>query len=215
MMTFLRKHWFDIGGFLSIITLLFVYTNYKTFSNYQVLMWFSLVSLFFHQLEEYRIVGTFPGMINSNLFKSAIPDRYPLNTNTAFYINVTVGWGFYLLAALLSEKAVWLGMATILISFGNIIAHTFLFNIKGKTYYNAGMITSWLLFAPCIYFFIKISYSENLITINDLFIGISLGIVLNVIGVLKMIIWLADKKTTYIFEQRNLLAKDRNVNIGN
>jgi hypothetical protein len=59
MMPFLRKHWFDLGGFLSIITLVFLYINYKTFSNYQVLMWISLVSLFFHQLEEYRIVGTF------------------------------------------------------------------------------------------------------------------------------------------------------------
>jgi hypothetical protein len=215
MMTFLRKHWFDIGGFLSIITLVFLYTNYKPFSNYQLLMWLSLVSLFFHQLEEYRIVGTFPGMINSNLFKSKMPDRYPLNTNTAFYINVIVGWGFYLLAALLSEKAIWLGIATILISFGNIIAHTFLFNIKGKTYYNAGMITSWLFFVPCIYFFIKISCIEHLITLTDLFIGIPLGIVLNVIGVLKMITWLSDIKTPYIFEQRNLLPKDRNAKIGN
>ncbi|WP_299255555.1 HXXEE domain-containing protein [uncultured Cytophaga sp.] len=211
-MDVLRKHWYDLGGLLSISVLVFVYVNLNTLSSYQLLMWLSLTSLFFHQLEEYRIVGTFPGMINTAVFNSPIPDRYPLNTNTALYINMGVGWLCYLLAALLAKKAIWLGIATILISLGNIIAHTFLFNIKGKTYFNAGMITCWLFFAPCIYFFIKITYSENLITVTDYLIGIPLGIFLNIVGVLKMITWLADKNTPYAFEKRNLLLKDRDIN---
>src|SRR5690606_22705690 len=117
----------------------FVYISYPELSRYQLLMWLSLVSLFFHQMEEYRIVGTFPGMINRVMFKSNIPDRYPLNTNTSFIINVVLGWTIYLLAAIGAEQAIWLGMATILVSLANIIAHTFLFNIKGKTIFNAGL----------------------------------------------------------------------------
>lgn len=210
-MNYLRKHWFDIGGLLSIIVLVFIYQSFGTLSNYQLIMWLSLISLFFHQLEEYRIVGTFPGMINSNLFKSKMPDRYPLNSNTSLIINVIVGWLFYWLAAVFAEKAIWLGIAVIMISFGNIIAHTILFNIKGKTFYNAGMATSLLLFVPCVYFFIKIIIADNLVTNTDLLIGIPLGIALNIIGVLKLIQWLANKETTYIFEQRNLLPKDRKV----
>ncbi|MEO6902397.1 MAG: HXXEE domain-containing protein [Bacteroidia bacterium] len=212
-MNFLRKHWFDIGGFLALITLIFMYFNFRTLSNFQLLMWLSFVSLFFHQLEEYRIVGTFPGMLNTAMYKSKTPDRYPLNSNTALYINLVVGWFVYFLAALFSEKAIWLCIAAILISLGNIIAHTFLFNIKGKTFYNAGMATCWLLFAPCIYFFIKIIYTNNLVTNKDYLIGILLGIVLNIFGVLKPIEWFADKKTIYIFEQRNLLLQDRKNNI--
>jgi hypothetical protein len=212
-MNILRKHWYDIGGFLAIVTLIFIYVNFMALSNFQLLMWLSLVSLFFHQLEEYRIVGTFPGMVNTAMFKSKIPDRYPLNSNTAFYINVVIGWLLYLLAALFSEKAIWLCIAALLISFGNIIAHTFLFNIKGKTFYNAGMATCWLFFAPCIYFFIKIIYHDNLVTNKDYLIGILLGIILNVFGVLKLIVWFSDKNTIYIFEQRNLLLKDRKNNI--
>jgi hypothetical protein len=118
----------------------------------------SLVTLFFHQLEEYRIAGTFPGMINHVMFHSEMPDRYPLNSNTALIVNVVIGWLFYFLAALLGEKAIWLGLAIILVSLGNFIAHTFPFNIKGKTLYNAGMITSWIFFVPCIYFFFRIVY---------------------------------------------------------
>lgn len=176
-------------------------------------MWLSLVSLFFHQLEEYRIAGTFPGMMNHVMFHSEFPDRYPLNTNTALIVNVVVGWLFYFLAAFFGEKAIWLGMATILVSIGNFIAHTFLFNLKGKTFYNAGMITSWIFFVPCVYFFFKIVYANNLITTADYLIGIPLGITLNVIGILKMIDWLKDKNTKYIFPQRNLLPQDRDVKL--
>lgn len=175
-------------------------------------MWLSLVTLFFHQLEEYRIAGTFPGMINTVMFKSESPDRYPLNPNTAFLINVFLGWGIYFLAALFAEKAMWLGIAATMISMGNVIAHTFIFNIKGKTIYNAGLITCWLFFVPCIYFFISIVIKDNLVSAKDLLIGIPVGIVLNYVGVLKMIEWLADEKTNYFFEQRNLLPKDRKVN---
>lgn len=172
-------------------------------------MWVSLITLFCHQLEEYRIVGTFPGMVNTVMYNSKMPDRFPLNTKSSFYINVFVGWGAYILAALFAEKAIWLGMATILVSLGNTVGHTTIFNIKGKTFYNAGLATCWLLFVPCVYIFFYIISSQNLATVTDYLVGIPLGIALNYIGILKLIDWLADEKTTYIFPQRNLLKRDR------
>lgn len=208
-MDILRKHWYDIGCLLAVVVLGFVFIEKERLSHYQILMWLSLVSLFFHQLEEYRIAGTFPGMVNTVMYKSDMPDRYPLNTNTSLCVNVLVGWLFYFLAALFAEKAVWLGLATIMVSLGNTIAHTTVFKIKGKTIYNAGLITSWLLFAPCIYFFFSVVYTDHLITVKDYLIGIPIGIALNVIGIVKLIDWMADKNTSYIFEQRNLLKRDR------
>ena len=113
----------------------------------------------------------------------------------------------------INNNPVTLRTATILVSLGNFIAHTFLFNIKGKTFYNAGMVTSWILFAPCVCFFFKIIYAGNLINTADYLIGIPLGIILNVVGILKMIDWLKDKNTKYIFGQRNLLPQDREINL--
>ncbi len=211
-MNLLRKYWYDLGAFLSIIVCIYVFKNYDSLTNYQNLMWLSLVSLFLHQLEEYRIVGTFPGMVNSVMFKSKMPDRYPLNANTSFYVNVVVGWTSYLLAAILAEKAVWLGIATIMVSIGNTVAHTTVFNIKGKTFYNAGLATSWLLFVPCALYFVSTIHTNNLATITDYFIGIAFGIILNIVGILKLIDWMADENTTYIFPNRNLLPKDRKKN---
>jgi hypothetical protein len=148
-------------------------------------------------------------MVNRTLFKSNQPDRYPLNTNTALVINIVVGWVAYFIAAIAGEKVIWLGIATILISFCNVLAHTLVFNIRGKTIYNAGMATSLLLFVPCIFFFFKIIYEGDLVSITDYLIGIPLGVVFNYFGVIKLINWLSDKNTTYIFDNRNLLPADR------
>lgn len=210
-MKFLRYHWYDLGGVISIFVLLFVFIQYDNLTHFQILMWLNLVSLFFHQLEEYRIVGTFPGMVNGILAgkNNTLPDRYPLNTNSAFVVNVIAGWLIYFAAAILAETAIWLGMATILISMANVIAHTVFFNIKGKTWYNAGLASSWLFFVPCIYYFFDIIHSENLVSNIDYIIGIPLGIIFNYFGILKIIDLLKDKNTQFVFEQRNLLKKDR------
>lgn len=208
-MNFFRNHWYDIAGVFGFITLGLVFIFLHALSHYQLLMWLSLISLFFHQFEEYRVAGTFPGMINRVMFHSDLPDRYPLNSNTSLIINVFIGWAIYLLAAIGGERYIWLGMASILISLGNIIAHTFIFNIKGRTLYNAGLATCLLFFVPCVYFFFKIIHNDGLATTSDYLIGIPLGIIINIFGVFKLITWLADKNTKFTFKNRQLLACDR------
>ncbi len=155
-MNILRQHWSEIGLVLAIMV-----AGYLAFSHLSILsflLWVSLISLFIHQFEEYRYPGYFPGMLNKVMFSNNVPDRSPLNPNTALLVNLIVGWLFYFLAAILGEKALWLGIATILVSAGNFFAHTFLFNIKGKTFYNPGMLTADLLFLPIVvYFFFFIS----------------------------------------------------------
>jgi hypothetical protein len=99
-----------------------------------------------------------------------------------------------------------------MVSIGNIIAHTIIFNRKGHLFYNAGMLTSWLFFAPCVYFYFTIIHTEHLVTATDYMLGIPLGIIINVVGVLKLIDRMADEHTPYTFDERNLLLKDRQKN---
>lgn len=208
-MKFLSRYWYDIGGILGICVMLYIGVNFNIFTHYQFIVWLSLLSLFLHQLEEYRIIGTFPGMTNGIMFQSDLPDRYPLNARSSVYVNVHMGWLTYFLAAVFAEKAIWLGIATILVSIGNTFAHTIMFNVRGKTFFNAGMITSVLLFAPLAYFFFLTIHEEKLVSTLDYWIGIPLGLILNFIGILGLIFWLKDRNTTYIFPQRNLLASQR------
>lgn len=202
-MNFIRLHWFDVGIGLAFITGILVFLN--NLNPLSLLLWLSLISLFLHQFEEYRYPGYFPGMMNTVMFSSEQPDRYPLNTNTAFIINVFIGWLSYLLAAVFAEKALSLGIATILVSLGNFIAHTFLFNIKGKTLYNPGMLTAILFFLPISTYFGYLLIQGNLATPLDWITGIILGVALNVLGILKLIDWLKDENTEYIFPKRFLM----------
>jgi hypothetical protein len=206
-MNFMRLHWFDLGLVLAAMVGGFLLIAHPT--GLALLLWVSLITLFLHQAEEYRYPGYFPGMMNSVMFSSKQSDRYPLNANTALIVNVIVGWLSYLLAALFTDKALWVGTATILVSAGNFVAHTFLFNIKGKTFYNPGMLTADLLFLPIAIYFFAFVIQNKLATPLDWVLGISLGIVLNVIGILKMIDWMKDKNTRYIFPAR-FLVPERN-----
>jgi hypothetical protein len=204
-MNFFRLHWFDIGLMLAVAVGAFVLVAHPT--GIALLLWLNLMALFLHQFEEYHYPGYFPGMMNEVMFSSQQPDRYPLNTNTALIVNLVTGWLFYFLAAVFAEKALWLGVATILVSAGNFVAHTFLFNIKGKSRYNPGMVTSILLFLPIAAYFFFLVIHGQLATPLDWGAGIVLGIALNYLGIIKLIDLLKNKATRYIFPKRFLLPE--------
>src|SRR5215213_6281658 len=124
MLNWLRLHWFDLG--IPLAALVSTYLLTTPLPPLTFILWLNLIALFLHQFEEYRYPGYFPGMMNVAMFNSALPDRYPLNTNTAFLVNVVEGWLVYFLAALFGEQLPWLALAAIVISIGNILAHTFL-----------------------------------------------------------------------------------------
>jgi len=201
-MNFFRNQWFNIGIVFALIIGVFLFIFGNTLSSFQFLLWISFISLLLHQFEEYGYPGYFPGVINKVLFSSKYPDRYPLNTNTAFIVNVLLGWTLYLFSAVFAERTLWLAIAAILVSCGNVIAHTLLFNIRGKTIYNPGMLTALVLFLPIsVYFFIFIT-RYNLANVNDYLIGIPLGLAINYFGIIKLIIILKNKQTIFIFPKR-------------
>jgi hypothetical protein len=199
-MNFMRQHWFDVGLVFAFIVSGFLFIS--KLNPLSFLLWVSLISLFLHQFEEYRYPGYFPTMMNTVMFSSKQPDRYPLNPNTAFIINVLVGWLSYFLAALLGEKTLWLGIATMLVSVGNFVAHTFIFNIKGKTCYNPGMFTAVLLFMPIAVYFFYWLIQGNFATLTDWILGLVLGGVVSYVGILKLIEWIKDENTRYTFPKR-------------
>jgi len=206
-MQWLRYHWFDLSLALSVLLAALLWA-FKP-EGIELVMWLSLASLFLHQVEEWRWPGYFPGMLNSRVFHSRQPDRYPLNANSGLMVNVVVGWGSYLLAALFWEQAFWLAIATILVSVGNVIAHTIVFNIKGCTLYNPGLFTCWVAFAPVIWFFFALTIDQGLASTTDWIVGVAVGLILNYVGIFKMIAWMADPKSPYVFEQRSLCPTDR------
>lgn len=202
-MRFLREHWFDLGIVLAAVCVGYLLVAHP--APIATILWVSLISLFFHQFEEYRYPGYFPGTVNSALFKSQQPDRYPLNQQTSLIVNVVIGWGAYVAAALFNQQAIWLGIATIMVSLGNVLAHTALFNVRGKTWYNPGMLTALLLFLPIAIYFLTQVVQYHAASALDWVVGIVLGVILNYIGILKLIDWLKDPNSPYRFPARSML----------
>jgi hypothetical protein len=206
-MNILRMHWFDVGLALAMVIGVGVLLSRPT--GLTLILWLSLIALFVHQFEEYRYPGYFPGMVNAAVYQSHKPERYPLNAHTSLVVNVGVGWLFFVLAAALGERALWLGIATVLVSVGNVVAHTFQFNLTGKTLYNPGMATAVALFVPlAVYFFAQV-IRTGAASGADWIVGIALGIVLNYVGILKLIEWLKDENSPYAFPTRCLVPSYR------
>jgi len=200
-MNFLRQHWFDAGLGLAALAGLFLAVT--RLSPLNALLWVSLITLWLHQFEEYRYPGYFPGLVNTVMFASRRPERYPLNPQTALIVNAGVGWLSYGLAAVFGERAIWLAMATVLVSAGNVAAHGVLFNLKGRTVYNPGLATALLLFVPVVIVFFALVLQGRLATPLDWVAGIGLGALLNYLGVIKLIDWLKDENTPYAFPARS------------
>lgn len=199
-MSYFRRYWYRIGLVLATILAAAIAVGYWDISSFRTLLCISFISLLIHQFEEYQLPGYFPRMINTVMFKSTRPDRYPLNANTAWIINVWLGWPLYILAIVFADKAIWLATATIMVSAGNVIAHVLLFNIKGRTLYNPGMASALLLFLPMVIYFFIFLVQHQLWSIDSFLVGLALGAAINYFGVLKPITLLSNKNTPYVFK---------------
>ena len=197
-----ERHWFDVGAGLGVLLAIWLVVDGSSLDTITLILWISLLTLFAHQVEEWRWPGWFPGMLNVVLFRSDDPWRFPLNVRSGLVVNVVVGWGSYLLAALFGERALWLAMATILVSVGNCVLHLIVIPIRGRIPYNPGMATSLVLFLPVSVWFFVTAWSS--MSVGDVVVGLLLGIVLNVGGVIGVIRSLEDRDAPP-FEDRQVL----------
>jgi hypothetical protein len=200
MVRFFRQRWCQVGLILAGIVLCVVAVERQQLGGVRILLCVSLITLFIHQFEEYRLPGYFPRMINTTLFDSREPERFPLNANTALIINVLLGWSLYVLAIAFADKALWLATATIVVSAGNVVAHLVLFNVKGKTRYNPGMASAALLFVPMTIGYFAYLQQHQLLRPDSLVVGICVGALINYFGIFKLIGILSDKESPYPFE---------------
>jgi len=184
-MRFMERHWFDVGGIAGIALAVVLVVIGSSLSTLSLILWVSLLTLFAHQVEEWRWPGWFPGMLNVVLFRSDDPWRFPLNVRSGLAVNVGVGCLGYLLAALLAERALWLALATILVSVGNCVLHLIVIPIRGRMPYNPGMATSLLLFLPVTVWFLIVAVP--MMSAVDIVVGLIVGLILNVGGVVGLI----------------------------
>jgi len=138
--------------------------------------------LLVHQYEEYEDPGYFPGQFNRGLFKSDLPDHYPLNTHTAMCINTAIGYPFYILPVLFPAKR-WLGIAPVLFGIGQALGHGIVFPHIAGARYSPGFLASILLHVPLGIAYFKALGAEGPISKKDLALGIAYQVAFAAIGV--------------------------------
>lgn len=140
-------HWAKAGGLLFIAIIIYVlfFTPYKTFSL-QTIAWLNLAFLMLHQFEEYVYPGGFMDFFNNYLYGKKRIMRFRIKPVSAFHVNVTLGWGIYLLCAVTGGQSPFFVMIITTISFINGLAHTGAAVIFRK--YTPGLITGLFIFIP-------------------------------------------------------------------
>jgi hypothetical protein len=160
-MDFFRSNWYYIGGIIFVALAYFIGLFGGDISPIQRILILSFMALLVHQFEEYGVPGGFPAIYNIVLSgEEEAADRYPLNRNSAFIINIFLAYPLYILAIIFPEL-IWYGIATMLFGIAQIIVHGIVVNAKMKSFYNPGLGAVVFLHIPIgLYYFWYITVNE-------------------------------------------------------
>ena len=107
VMKFVRRHWYSLGLAFGAVAVAWAFLG--NLSTVQGILLLNFAVLTLHQFEEYAWPGGEPWIINDVMQPKGGPrDRYPLNQNNAFFMNVPLAWMFYLLPVFRRQ---WYGSA--------------------------------------------------------------------------------------------------------
>lgn len=198
-MRFFRRHWYSVGLVVGAVALGWAFLGNLT--TIQFILLLNFVVLMVHQFEEYGWPGGFPWIMNEVIGpKSSRPDRYLLNQNSVFFINVPLAWPFYFLPVLFPNM-IWLGVSVVvLFGLGQLIFHGIVSNLKLKTFYNPGLAAVVLGHLPLGIWYLVEVYSKGPISVRDwvfavVMVACFIGIGMVAIGFNLM----ADKHSEYPF----------------
>lgn len=200
-MNFLQKHWFDVGLILAVPVGIYVWATWGHNSLLQNILWINGMALFVHHFEEHRFPGKMYRMVVNMLFHKESSEVDSEMSNLELIVNVLTGWLACFLAAIFAGRANWLGIAAVMIAVGNFFAHAIYFNLKEKRIYNPGMITAIGLFLPVSIIFFMVIIQSGSASRAEWIAGLTLGIILNMVGIVQLFEWLKRKIVTLLIEK--------------
>jgi hypothetical protein len=148
MLTWYTRNWYYVGAVLfAALAFWMIFWGSGSVDRQSAILIASLMALFCHQFEEYRLPGGASIIINIATYgEKKHYDRYPGNTLSIVIVN-TVAWFVYA-AAILFPQAIWLGLATMFFGFFQVLGHGVQMNIRTRGWYNPGLVTAVLLHLP-------------------------------------------------------------------
>ncbi len=200
-MNFLRRHWYNIGLYIAIIAAIYLALAWSGIQILQRLLILNFIAMLIHQYEEYALPGGEPAIINMVVQPSDIPDRYPLNQNSAMVTNLLYSYGFCLIP-IFFPNVIWLGLAPMLAAVSQLVVHGILNNLKLKSFYNPGLGAVVFIHMPVTVYYIVYIQSNGLANIWIWIAAIVYLVFYMVICLAKLTYtWLADRNSPYPFDE--------------
>jgi hypothetical protein len=203
-MNFLRRHWYNVGLFVAIVSIVYLIFAWGDMWVLQRLLFMNFIVLLLHQFEEYGFPGGEPAIMNMALQPSSTPNRYPLNQNSAMITNVVIVYIMYLVPVFFSD-VIWLGLAPMLFGMMQFMVHGIMTPKKLGQFYNPGLGAVVLGHIPLAIYYIYYIHSNGIVTGWDWIVGIVYMILTAFIVVNKMTYsWLADENSPYPFAEEEM-----------
>ncbi|MEZ4519645.1 MAG: HXXEE domain-containing protein [Chloroflexota bacterium] len=198
------RNWYYIGGILFVALSFIVGFFGEVFNPLSRILTLSFMALLVHQFEEYALPGGFPAVFNiAWMGEKEYADRYPLNRQSSFIVNVVGGYPFYILA-ILFPNLIWLGLAQVLFGMLQFVIHGIVINMKMKSWYNPGLASVVFLHWPIGIYYIWYVYAHDLIQPWYWLAGIGLALLAAMVLILLPIQLLKDENSEYAFSAEEM-----------
>lgn len=203
-MNFLRRHWYNVGLFVAILSIVYLIFAWGDMGVLQRLLFMNFIALLIHQFEEYGWPGGEPAIMNIALQSSPTPRTYPLNQNSAMITNVLAAYLFYLIPVFF-PNVIWLALPPMIFGIAQFVVHGIVTAKKLGQFYNPGLAAVILGHVPLGIYYIYYIHSNGIVTGWDwLFAIVYLGFFLGVIMNKMTYSWLADKNSPYAFADEEM-----------
>jgi hypothetical protein len=203
-MNFFRRHWYEIGAVVAIGTVVWLTLAWQDVGGLQRLLLLNFITLLIHQYEEYGWPGGLPAILNMGIMPSPMPDRYPLNQNSAMVVNLLAVYGFYLVPVFF-PTVIWLGLGPVLYGLFQLVFHGVMVPRKLRCVYNPGLAMVALGHSPvavCYFYYI---HADGLVSVWDWVFGVAYMAAFHYVCLLKMTYtWLADRNSPFPFSEAEM-----------
>lgn len=197
------NNWYYIGGIIFVVLALLLGLFGSQIDPMRRLMIVLYMCLLAHQFEEYAVPGGFPSAWNVGVSgETELGDRYPLNTKSAFIVNICCAYPIYWLGIIFYDVHV-LSIFITYFTMAQIFVHGIVMNRKMHTFYNPGVGTAVFIMVPTGIYSLWYIGSHFPLPAWNWWVPILFFPVAAFLTILLPILKCQDKNTTYVFPERD------------
>jgi hypothetical protein len=193
-MNFLRRHWYNVGLVVAILTAVVLAFAWNEIGILQRLLILNFIVMQLHQFEEYAFPGGLPAVAN-------ILEGKKLNQNATMWGCVITVYAFYFLPIFFPNQIGW-GLGGIISGLLQIFVHLTV-NAKLKHWYAMGNFSVIFGHIPIGIYYVWYVVTNNLVTTSDWITGFAILLFIGIflVGLLGYKILSGDK---YPYEKEEL-----------